>query len=123
MQKEEKIVVILLIMVLLSLIILYVLVPVTPYEPFTNESNINDKVYIEGKIINKKVTKNNHWILTISPDTKGINTIKVFIPNKIAKELNNINKNTKIGAYGIVKDYYGEKEIVIQNKNDIIIID
>ena len=126
MEKEEKIVAVLLTMAILSLGVAYVTFFQGNGEGISNDamqlteqSSVGDLVYFEGTILSKKYTfKGDHLLLSVD---YGQNFVKVFIPNKNgAVDIDNmVNENDDVHIQGIVDEYQGELEIVVQSKNDI----
>ena len=126
MEKEEKIVAVLLTMAILSLGVAYVTFfqgngegISTDALQLTERSSVGDLVYFEGTILSKKYTfKGDHLLLSVD---YGQNFVKVFIPNKNgAVDIDNmVNENDDVHIQGIVDEYQGELEVVVQSKNDI----
>lgn len=119
MQKEEKVVVVLLIMAVLSLIIGYFgFSPQT--QAYSSDSKLGERVYVEGTIINKQMTKTgDNLILKLS----NLN-VNVFVPkNNGAKEVYNlIKKDDRVRIRGKVQEYKNEREIVVESAKDVVII-
>ncbi|MCD4703019.1 MAG: OB-fold nucleic acid binding domain-containing protein [Methanosarcinaceae archaeon] len=128
MEKEEKIVVILLTMAILSLSVAYL-----AYYPnditgrggkeLTSNCDIGERVWLEGVVFSKTTTfKGDHLILNVDHDSQ---LIAVFIPNNNgASEIDNmIRKNDRVHIIGILDEYKGDKEIVVQDKKDVILLD
>ena len=129
MEKEEKVVAVLLVMAILSLGVAYV----TFFQnddgsvsngalQLTEQSAIGDFVYLEGSILNKKFTfKGDHLLLSID---HGQNVVKIFIPNdKGALEVDNlVNENEYVRIQGTLDEYQGEREVVVNSKNDVIVL-
>ena len=126
MEKEEKIVAVLLTMAILSLGVAYVTFFQNDGDSINNDalqlteqSAIGDFVYIEGTILNKKFTfKGDHLLLSVDYDQ---NVVKVFIPNNNgAVDVDNmVNENDMVRIQGIVDQYQGEREVVVQSQNDV----
>lgn len=126
MEKEEKIVAVLFTMAILSLGVAYVSFYQDSDEgvssdamQLTERSSVGDLVFFEGTIMGKKFTfKGNHLLLSVDD---GQNIIKVFIPNKNgAVDVDNmIGENDHVRIQGIVDEYQGELEVVVQSKNDV----
>lgn len=119
MQKEEKIVVVLLLMAVLSLIIGYFGF-VSEVPAYSESSKIDERVYVEGTILVKKMTgKGDHLILKMS--NIGIN---IFVPNY--NGANEVYDTVKIGEKlrinGKVSEYNNQKEIVVESAEDIIVL-
>ncbi|HJH29497.1 MAG TPA: nucleotide-binding protein [Methanosarcinaceae archaeon] len=126
MEKEEKIVAVLLTMAILSLGVAYVTFFQGNGEGINNDalqltelSSVGDLVYFEGSILSKKFTfKGDHLLLSVDYNQ---NIVKVFIPNNNgAVDIDNtVNENDYVRIQGIVDEYQGEYEIVVQSKNDV----
>lgn len=118
MQKEEKVVVVILVMALLSLIIGYLGFS-TPLPYYSEDTELGKRVYVEGIVIDKYLTRNNHLILKIS----NLN-IKVFIPenNGAKKVYDTVKIGDKVRIIGRVSEYKNKKEIVVESANDVILI-
>ena len=126
MEKEEKIVAVLLVMAILSLGVAYVTFFQDNGEGTSNDalqlterSSVGDLVYFEGLILSKKFTfKGDHLLLSVDSDQ---NIVKVFIPNNNgAVDVDNmVNENDYVRIQGIVDEYQGECEVVVQSKNDV----
>ncbi len=123
MEKEEKIVAILLTMTILSLAVAYM--TYLPGEvtgnipPLSDDSLIGEKVFVEGTVLNKKITFNgNHLIMDVSY-SRGM--ITVFIPNNKGAEY--IDKmvyiDDDVRIIGLLDEYEGEKELVVQKQSDV----
>lgn len=127
MEKEEKIVAVLLVMAILSLAVAYVTFfydtdggASNDALQLTERSSVGDLVYLEGSILSKKFTfKGDHLLLSIDHDE---NVVKVFIPNNNgAVDVDNmVSENDYVRIQGIVDEYQGEREVVVQSKNDVI---
>ncbi len=119
MQKEEKTVVVLLVVAVLSLIIAYFgFVPqINAYSP---DSKIDERVYAEGTILSKQMTgTGDNLILKLS----NLNA-NVFIPkNNGAGEVNNaVKTGDSVRVTGKVSIYRDEREIVVENPGDVVLI-
>ncbi|MDW7731706.1 MAG: OB-fold nucleic acid binding domain-containing protein [Methanolobus sp.] len=125
MEKEEKVVVILLAMVFLSLSIAYVFLfsdTAPGVAGFSSSSGIGEKVMLEGTVVSKYFTyTGNHLLLTVD---SGSGAVKVFIPSgNGAKEVDSkVNEDDIVQIQGIVDEYNGEIEIVIQDEQDVLVI-
>ncbi|MGP8338060.1 MAG: OB-fold nucleic acid binding domain-containing protein [Methanosarcinaceae archaeon] len=129
MEKEEKIVAVLLVMGLLSLVVAYV----TFYQgnerdiansgiQFNEQSSIGSHVYLEGMILSKRFTfKGDHLLLSVEHDQHAV---KVFIPKNNGAEYIDklVNENDYVHIKGIVDEYEGEREVIVQNKNGVIML-
>ncbi len=129
MEKEEKIVAVLLAMAILSLGVAYVTFFQGNDEGISNDalqlterSSVGDLVYFEGSILSKKFTfKGDHLLLSVDYDQ---NVVKVFIPNNNgAVDVDNmVNENDYVRIQGIMDEYQDEREVVVQNKNDVTVL-
>ncbi len=129
MEKEEKIVAVLLAMAILSLGVAYVTFFQGNGEGISNDalqlterSSVGDLVYFEGSILSKKFTfKGDHLLLSVDYDQ---NVVKVFIPNNNgAVDVDNmVNENDYVRIQGIMDEYQDEREVVVQNKNDVTVL-
>ncbi len=118
MQKEEKVVGVILLMTLLTLIIAYLGFS-TPVPYYSEDIKLGRHVYVEGKVIEKYLTKGNHLILRLSNLD-----IKVFIPeNNGAKEVYDAVKiGDRVRITGRVSEYKNKREIVVESKDDVILL-
>ncbi len=116
MQKEEKVVVVLLIMAVLSLIIGYFgFSPQTA--AYSSDSKLGERVYVEGTIINKQMTKTgDNLILKLS------NNINVFVSkDNGAKEVyNSLKTGDMVKITGKVSEYRNEREIMVESAKDVV---
>ncbi len=129
MEKEEKIVAVLLVMAILSLGVAYVTFFLDDGSSIgsdalqlTERSSVGDLVYFEGSILSKKFTfKGDHLLLSVDYDP---NVVKVFIPNNNgAVDVDNmVNENDYVRIQGIMDEYQDEREVVVQNKNDVTVL-
>ena len=120
MEKEEKIIAILLAMAILSLAVAYfIYIPGElsgNIEPLSDSTTLGEKVFVEGPILNKRMTySGDHLILEI--DHEG-EMITVFVPNnKGAKEIDKeLAVNDMVHITGILDEYEGELEIIVKDK-------
>lgn len=123
MEKEEKIVAVLLVMAILSLAVAYfTYLPgelTGDIQPLTDASGLGEKVFVEGEVLSKRLTyTGDHLILKVAHNTQPIT---VFIPNnKGAKEINEeISTGDHVCVTGILEEYEGELEIVVQKAKDV----
>jgi DNA/RNA endonuclease YhcR with UshA esterase domain len=123
MEKEEKIIAILLAMAILSLAVAYfTYIPGElsgNIEPLSDSTTLGEKVFVEGPVLNKKMTySGDHLILKV--DHEG-EMITVFIPNnKGAKDIDKeLAVNSMVHIAGILDEYEGELEIIVKDKKDI----
>jgi OB-fold nucleic acid binding domain. len=123
MEKEEKIVVILLCMALLSLTIAYA----TFYSggdgnsmgEFSSSSLPGEDVRFEGDVLSKSFTyTGGHLLMDVD---YGSGVVKVFVPsNNGANDVDSqINANDHVLITGIVDEYEGELEVVVQSSGDV----
>ncbi|MDI3539954.1 MAG: hypothetical protein PWR29_1550 [Methanolobus sp.] len=125
MEKEEKVVVILLSMVFLSLSIAYVSFfngGVSDAAEFSAFSKTGERVYVQGDIVSKRFTNTgNHLLMTVNSDT---GPVKVFIPSANgAKDIGAmVNEDDVVRVTGNLEEYQGEPEIVVQHKNDVVLV-
>lgn len=123
MEKEEKIISILLAMAILSLAVAYfTYIPGElsgNIEPLSDSTTLGEKVFVEGPVLNKKMTySGDHLILKV--DHEG-EMITVFVPNnKGAKDIDKeLAVNDMVHIAGILDEYEGELEIIVKDKKDI----
>ncbi len=123
MEKEEKIIAILLAMAILSLAVAYfTYIPGElsgNIEPLSDSTTLGEKVFVEGPVLNKKMTySGDHLILKV--DHEG-EMITVFVPNnKGAKDIDKeLAVNDMVHIAGILDEYEGELEIIVKDKKDI----
>lgn len=119
MEKEEKIVIILLCMALLSLAIAYATFftegTTGEIKEFSSSSLPGDEVHFEGDVLTKRMTyTGDHLLMEID---YGSGVVTVFVPSDNgAQDVNaRINENDHIIVTGIVDEYEGEVEVVIQD--------
>ncbi|MCQ6963069.1 OB-fold nucleic acid binding domain-containing protein [Methanolobus chelungpuianus] len=125
MEKEEKIVVILLAMVFLSLSIAYVSFfndGSSDAAEFSAFSETGERVYVQGDIVSKRFTNTgNHLLMTVN---SGSGPVKVFVPSANgAKDIGvMVNEDDVVRVTGNLEEYQGEPEIVVQHKNDVVLV-
>ena len=126
MEKEEKVVVILLVMVFLSLSIAYVSFfnngGSSDVDEFSAMSVTGERVFVQGDIVSKRFTNTgNHLLMTVNSDS---GPVKVFIPSANgAKDIGSmVNKDDVVRVTGNLEEYQGEPEIVVQHKDDVVLI-
>lgn len=124
LQKEEKITVILMVMALLVLIIVYfgLIVDSMETSQYSERSITGDRVVLHGDVVGKKGTfTGDHLILTV--DSEG-SRVKVFIHcDNGAEKVNNIIEIADtVEVTGTVEEYQGEKEIVVEQPDDVKIL-
>ena len=125
MEKEEKVVVILLAMVLLSLSIAYVFFCSGDGQDvagFSSSSEIGEKVMLEGKVVSKHFTYTGDHLLIMVDSMSG--PVMVFIPSDNgAKDVDSrVNEDDAVRILGIVDEYEGEIEVVVQDERDVLLI-
>lgn len=123
MEREEKIVAVLLVMAILSLAVAYfTYLPgelTGDVQPLTDSSGLGENVFVEGEVLSKRLTyTGDHLILKVDHDTQPIT---VFIPNSRGAEDINEKVSTKdqVRVTGILDEYEGELEIVVQKEKDV----
>jgi DNA/RNA endonuclease YhcR with UshA esterase domain len=125
MEKEEKIVVVLLMMAVASLSVAYVtFLPSedTRGHQLTAMSAIGDEVFFEGTVIGKHLTfTGNHLLLDIDYDSQ---VITVFVPDNAGSvDVNKaVSENDRVRIVGIVDEYKGDREVVVNKKNDVTVL-
>lgn len=125
MEKEEKVVVVLLAMVFLSLSIAYVFF-FSGGDPdvagFSSSSKIGEKVMLEGSVVSKHFTYTGDHLLMMVDSMSG--TVMVFIPSDNgAKDIDSrVNEDDAVRILGIVDEYDGEIEVVVQDEKDVLLI-
>ncbi len=123
MEKEEKIVAILLTMTILSLAVAYLTYlpgEITGNVPaLSEESLIGEKVFVEGTVLNKKITFNGDHLIMDVAHSQGM--ITVFIPNnKGAVEIDKrVDIGDKLRIIGLLDEYEGKKELVVQKESEV----
>ncbi|MDY0388122.1 MAG: nucleotide-binding protein [Methanolobus sp.] len=126
MEKEERIVVVLLCMVFLSLIIAYATFfsgdADASVGSFSPSSVPGEKVRLEGDILSKRFTySGGHLLMNVD---HGLGVIKVFVPS--SNGANDVDSRTSENEHvlivGIVKEYQGELEVVVQNSGDVTLL-
>ncbi|WMW22544.1 OB-fold nucleic acid binding domain-containing protein [Methanolobus mangrovi] len=123
MEKEEKIVVILLCMALLSLTIAYASFysgdDGSSIGEFSSSSLPGEDVRLEGDVLSKSFTyTGGHLLMDID---YGSGVVKVFVPsNNGANDIDSqINENDHVLITGIVDEYGGDLEVVVQSSGDV----
>lgn len=123
MQKEEKVGAVLLIVALLSLAVIYFVITIPiDVERLSDESKLDDKVYAEGLVMDKRMTRTGgHLILSIKMD---VGTINIFAHRESgAAEIDEkVREGDRIRAYGILDEFRGERQIRIQSGGDITVL-
>lgn len=124
LQKEEKITIILMVMSLLVLIIVYFgfIVDSMKTSQYSDQSVTGDRVVLYGVVVGKGGTvTGDHLILRV--DSEG-SRVKVFIhcDNGAEKVNNIIDIADTVEVTGTVEEYQGEKEIVVEQPDDVKIL-
>ncbi len=126
MEKEERIVVVLLCMAVLSLTIAYA----TFFsgdgdggvESFSSSSLPGENVRFEGDVLSKRFTySGGHLLMDVD---YGSGVVKVFVPSANgANDVDSqIGENEHVVIVGIVEEYEGELEVVVQNSDDMTLL-
>ncbi len=124
MEKDEKITVVLMVMSLLVIIIAYfgfIAGGSAPSE-YSDHSNVGDRVILLGQVVDKSGTiAGDHLILTVDSE-KSI--VKVFVnKNNGASTVNkSVDVADTVEITGILDEYEGEKEIVVERPGDVRVI-
>ncbi|WNY24711.1 hypothetical protein [Methanolapillus millepedarum] len=126
MKKENKIVIVLFLTAFLSVLLLYAFVfsgsfgtgpqqsPVIP-----TQSDIGKSVYVEGTVLNKKMTfTGENLILNIEGTNQDV--LVIFIPKSSGASsiFQKTSVGNKIGVTGIVEEYNGTLEVVVKKETD-----
>jgi hypothetical protein len=130
MKQENKIVIILFIMAFSSVILLYSIVAEDSNSGFDSEtpviptkSDIGKTVYVEGKVLNKRMTfTGENLIINIEcNENNETDIVMIFVPKSSgASSLNQkIEVNDFIGVKGPVEEYNGILEVVLKNENNL----
>ncbi|MDF1557112.1 MAG: nucleotide-binding protein [ANME-2 cluster archaeon] len=124
-QKEEKITLVLLGMALLVLIIAYFgfIAGSFDHSVYSEESDIGDRVLLQGQVVGKRGTfTGDHLILTV--DHKD-GLVKVFINrnNGAAKVNDTVDIADSVEVKGILDEYEGDKEIIVEGPGDIRVVE
>lgn len=125
LQKEEKITVVLMVMSFLVIVIAYfgfIAGGSAPSE-YSDHSNIGDKVILHGQVVDKRGTfTGDHLILTV--DCKG-SLVKVFVNRNYGASVVNdsVHVTDTVEVTGILDEYEGEKEIVVEKSGDVRILE
>ena len=124
LQKEEKITIVLMIMALMVLIIAYFGFIANDAEPseYSDKSQIGDNIILHGEVVGKRGTfTGDHLILTVDVDNS---LTKVFIHrNNGAGQVNrSVNAADHVEIIGIVDEYEGDKEIIVDRPENIRIL-
>ena len=126
MQKEEKVMVVLLVMAIASLAVAYLTflpsAPDSDSQQLSEYSDIGERVVFEGTVLGKRFTyTGDHLLLDVD---YGSTIVKVFVPNS-AGAMNvdsTVLKGDMIRISGEVAEYKGEREVVINSENDIVLL-
>ncbi|WP_342305502.1 OB-fold nucleic acid binding domain-containing protein [Methanolobus sp. ZRKC5] len=126
MEKEERIVVVLLCMAVLSLTIAYATFFSGDGDgsvgSFSSSSLPGEDVRFEGDVLSKRFTySGGHLLMDVD---YGSGVVKVFVPSANgANDVDSqIGENEYVVIVGIVGEYEGELEVVVQNSEDIILL-
>jgi Predicted RNA-binding protein, contains TRAM domain len=132
MEKEEKVMVLLLFMTLTSLMTAYLCFGTEltasgqetgeEARQYTRESGEGEKVFLEAQVLSKRLTyTGEHLLLQVDCDSE---VLSIFIPKTAgAEELNNsIQKGDFISVTGTISEYGGKREIKVERKEDILLI-
>ena len=118
-MRQERIALILLVSVAVIVIAAHLALSVVgkqPFaHPFTNASADGELVLIEGTVDRASVLENGgHLVLRV-------NNLSVFIPSQAAQNLT-LHNGDIISVYGTVQTYRGNKEIVVNSRDDIRVV-
>ena len=124
MEKEEKIVVILLSMILLSLSISYLVFfedSDSDASAFSSSSVPGDCVFVEGSVLSERFTYSGNHLIVVLDAASG--PVKVFVPaDNGASEVGSLlQEDLHVRVFGIVDEYEGETEIVVQAADDVLV--
>ncbi len=124
LQKDEKITVVLMVMALLVIIIAYFGFIAGGSDPseYTDRSNVGDKVMLHGQVVDKRGTfTGDHLILTVDSERS---IVKVFVNRNNGASL--VNKSVDVAdtveITGILEEYEGEIEIVVERPGDVRVL-
>lgn len=133
MEKEEKVMVLLLFMTLTSLMTAYLCfgpeLTASGQEAgeearqYTKESGEGEKVFLEAQVLSKRLTyTGEHLLLQVDCNSE---VLSVFIPKTAGAEAlnNSIQKGDFISVIGTVSEYEGKREIKVERKEDILLVD
>lgn len=133
MEKEEKVMVLLLFMTLTSLMAAYICfgpeLTASGQEAgeearqYTRESGEGEKVFLEAQVLSKRLTyTGGHLLLQVDYNSE---VLSVFIPKTAGAETlnNSIQKGDFISVTGTISEYEGKREIKVERKEDILLID
>jgi DNA/RNA endonuclease YhcR with UshA esterase domain len=132
-EKEEKVMVLLLFMILTSLMTAYLCFGTEltasgqeageEARQYTRESGEGEKVFLEAQVLSKRLTyTGGHLLLQVDCDSE---VLSVFIPKTAGAEAlnNSIQKGDFISVTGTISEYEGKREIKVERKEDILLID
>jgi DNA/RNA endonuclease YhcR with UshA esterase domain len=91
-------------------------------QPFTDATEPGERVAFEGVVYEKTLTSTgDHLILTIDYDGR---LVTVFVPGSAgAPEINGrVAEGDRLGITGTVDEYKGEKEVVVEEGNDVVLL-
>lgn len=133
MEKEEKVMVLLLFMTLTSLMTAYLFFGPEltasgqeageEVKQYTRESGEGEKVFLEAQVLSKRLTyTGGHLLLQVDCNSE---VLSVFIPKTAGAEAlnNSIQKGDFISVTGTVSEYEGKREIKVERKEDILLVD
>ncbi len=133
MEKEEKVMVLLLFMTLTSLMTAYLCFGPEltasgqgageEVKQYTRESGEGEKVFLEAQVLSKRLTyTGGHLLLQVDCNSE---VLSVFIPKTAGVEAlnNSIQKGDFISVTGTVSEYEGKREIKVERKEDILLVD
>lgn len=133
MEKEEKVMVLLLFMTLTSLMTAYLCFGTEltasgqeageEARQYTRESGEGEKVFLEAQVLSKRLTyTGEHLLLQVDCNSE---VLSVFIPKTAGAEAlnNSIQKGDFISVIGTVSEYEGKREIKVERKEDILLVD
>ncbi|WP_406662442.1 nucleotide-binding protein [Methanolobus sp. ZRKC3] len=124
MEKEEKVVVILLSMIFLSLSISYLVFFETAdsdISAFSSSSAPGENVFVEGSVISKRLTYSGNHLIMVIESISG--PVKIFVPsdNGAGAINSQVEKDSDVHIFGVVEEYEGELEIIVQDKDDVLL--
>ncbi|AKB52051.1 OB-fold nucleic acid binding domain protein [Methanosarcina barkeri str. Wiesmoor] len=133
MEKEEKVMVLLLFMTLTSLMTAYLCfgpeLTASGQETgeearqYTRESGEGEKVFLEAQVLSKRLTyTGGHLLLQVDCNSE---VLSIFIPKTAGAEAlnNSIQKGDFISVTGTVSQYEGKREIKVERKEAILLVD
>ncbi|MCU0629707.1 MAG: hypothetical protein MUF37_00960 [Methanoregulaceae archaeon] len=119
LTRQERNAFILLAVVTLAVITGYIIIESTGKSSFstrfTSTSADGSLVVLEGTVDRVIVTKNGEGLIL------DVNGTSVFIPASSAKGVT-LKRGDSVQLYGVVQTYKGEKEVVVQQRGDILLL-